>query len=285
MRKFFLANTIAGFLFCSFSSAQTGIIRPSANFLTSWENRVRATSAQQPTWAVPVFTPSSGLVQLARFDAIRQITPALTQTWNYGGSKGFSTIPWYKTEIDVNAPPYIQHNNPKVLDGAGDASFLAKYRFLSAPDTKGAYSISAGIAATAPTGSYKNGSTDATLSPTVYLGKGIGIFDVQTAASEALPTGHTSTLGRPIAWNTAVQARVAKIFWPEVEFNTTYFRGGPNNGKDQVFVSPGLMVSKIKLNGEAKSRLALVFGGGMQIAASSYHAYNHELSLTTRIVF
>ena len=285
MRKFFLRTLSASLLFTGIASSQIPSARLVSDFAGSWESRVKATSAQQPTWAVPVFTPSSGLVQLARFDAIRQITPTLTTTWNYGGSKGFNLIPWYKTEIDFNAPPYIQHNNPKVIDGAGDASFLLKYRFLGASDTKGAYSVSAGIAATAPTGSYKNGAADGTISPTVFLGKGYKMFDVQTAASEALPTGHTATLGRPVAWNSAVQARVAKIFWPEVEFNTTFFRGGANNGKDQVFVSPGLMVSKIKLNTDVKSRLAVVFGGGMQIATTRFHSYNHELSLTTRIVF
>src|ERR1700736_2046080 len=79
-------------------------------FLTAWENRVRSTSAQQPSWAVPIFTPSSGLVQLARTDEIRQYTATHTTTWNYGGSKGFSLIPWYKTEVDINVPPYVQLN-------------------------------------------------------------------------------------------------------------------------------------------------------------------------------
>src|ERR1035438_5985051 len=95
-----------------------------SGFFHSWEDRVRSTSAQQPAWAVPVFTASSGLVQLARTDMIRQYTPTHTTTWNYDGSKGFNLIPWYKTEIDINMPPYIQHNNPKVFDGAGDLSFL-----------------------------------------------------------------------------------------------------------------------------------------------------------------
>lgn len=73
----------------------------------AWENRVRVTSSQQPAWAVPVFAPSSGLVQLIRFDGIRQITPTHTTTWNMDGGKGFNFIPWYKTEIDLNLPPFI----------------------------------------------------------------------------------------------------------------------------------------------------------------------------------
>lgn len=256
-----------------------------SNFFTAWENRVRATAAKQPSWAVPVFTPTSGLVQLARADMIRQYTATHTTTWNYGGSKGFNLIPWYKTEIDLNLPPYVQHNTPAAMDGAGDLSVLLKYRALAGNEKQGAYSISAGLAATAPTGSHKNGAIDGTISPTVYLGKGFNRFDVQTAASESLPTGHTRTMGRPVSWNTVIQEKVGRMFWPEVEFNSIYFRGGPNDGKVQTFVSPGIMISKIKFSSESNNRLALVFGAGEQIAVSHYHAYNHALSLTTRIVF
>jgi hypothetical protein len=277
--------TVALFFVCATASfAQTRLFNQSL-FLSSWEDRVRATSAQQPSWVVPVFTPSSGLVQLLRTDVIRQYTPTHTTTLNYGGGKGVSLIPWYKTELDVNLPPYIQHNNPKVVDGAGDASFLLKYRILAANEKAGTYSISAGIAATAPTGSYKNGGADGTISPTVYLGKGYRQFDVQMAASESFPTGHMNTMGRPISWNTAIQEKIGRMFWPEIEFNSVFFRGGPNDGKVQTFVSPGLMISKIKFFPEPRNRLALVFGAGEQIAVTHFHTYNHALSLSTRMVF
>jgi len=278
MRNFLLSLMFLSGLSGQPSSAQR-------NFFSSWESRVRVTSAKQPSWAVPVFTPTSGLVQLARADVIRQYTSTHTTTWNYGGSKGFNLIPWYRTEVDINLPSYIQHNTPKVLDGAGDLSALLKYRVLAANEQHGSFSISAGIAVTAATGSYKNGASDGTISPTIYLGKGFGRFDFQTAASESLPTGHTRTLGRPLSWNSVVQRKVGKIFWPEIECNSTFFRGGANDSKVQAFVSPGLIVSKIKFNSESNNRLALVFGVGEQIAVSHYHSYNHGLSLTSRIVF
>jgi len=254
-------------------------------FFSSWENRVRHTSSQQPGWAVPVFAPSSGLVQLIRFDAIRQYTPTHTTTWNLDGGKGLNFIPWYKTEVDVNLPPFLEHNVAGVADGAGDFSLLAKYRVFAGNEEHGAYSLSAGLAGTAPTGSHKNGAADGTISPTIFVGKGFGRFDVQTAASELLPTGHTSATGRPIAWNTAVQAKVKKILWPEVEFNSTFNRGGPKDGKIQTFAAPGFEVSKIKLTSSETSRLAVVFGAAEQIAVTHYHAYNHGLSFTSRIIF
>jgi hypothetical protein len=254
-------------------------------FFVAWEHRVRVTASQQPGWAVPVFTPSSGLVQLIRFDAIRQYTSAHSTTWNIDASKGFNFIPCYKTEVDINLPPFLKHNSPGEIDGPGDFSLLLKYRILGANEGHGNYAVSGAIAGTAPTGSYKNGASDGTISPTVFAGKGFRSFDLQTAASVALPTGHSSTLGRPITWNTAFQQRIRKIFWPEVEVNTSFLRGGPHDGKIQTFVSPGFEVSKIALTSDERNRLAVVFGVGEQIATTHYHAYNHALSFTTRLVF
>jgi hypothetical protein len=251
----------------------------------AWEHRVRVTSSQQPGWAVPVFSPSAGLVQLIRFDGIRQYTPAHTTTWNIDGGKGFDFIPWYKTEVDLNLPPFIQHNVKGAMDGPGDFSMQLKYRLLGANEQKGNYSVSAALAGTAPTGTYHNGASDGTIMPTLFVGKGFGPFDVQTAAAESLPTGHTGTLGRPIAWNTAMQLRVKRILWPEVEVNSTFFRGGPHDGVVQTFLSPGFEVSKIKLTRDETSRLAVVLGAGEQIAITHYHAYNHELAFTSRLVF
>lgn len=276
-----MRNVIAVALLCAISIPCFG----QGVFVKAWEKRVRLTSSQQPGWAVPVFAPSSGLVQLIRFDAVRQLTPTHTATWNIDGGKGFNFIPWYKTEFDVNLPPFFLHNARGNIDGPGDFSMLLKYRFLGANETRGNYNVSAAIAGSAPTGSYKNGSADGAITPTVFVGKGIRSFDVQSSAAITLPTGHTAAVGRPIAWNTAFQDRVNRIFWPEVEINSTFFRGGPHDGKTQTFISPGFEVSKIKLTANETSRLAIVFGAGEQIAVTHYHAYNHALSFTSRLVF
>ena len=171
------------------------------------------------------------------------------------------------------------------MDGPGDFSTQLKYRLAGANELKGSYSISAALAGSAPTGSYKNGSPDGTITPTLFIGKGFGRVDIQTSAAEALPTGHTRIMGRPIAWNTALQLRVKRILWPEVELNSTFFRGGPHDGMAQAFVSPGFEVSKIRLTDDETSRLAVVFGAGEQIAITHYHAYNHALTFTSRLIF
>jgi hypothetical protein len=144
-----LLTTILGLLaLASFARAQGG-------FISSWEDRARATLAGQPAWPTALVTANSGLVQLFRADFVRQITPAEITTWNYGNSKGLDLVPWYKTEFDITVPPYIEHNSPNIKDGFGDLSMLLKYRILSDNEIH-PYSMSVSLGGTIPTGSYTN---------------------------------------------------------------------------------------------------------------------------------
>jgi outer membrane putative beta-barrel porin/alpha-amylase len=256
----------------------------SDGFFASWQNRVSDTLAQQPAWPIPVITASSGLLQVARTDFVRQIAPAGTDTWNYGNTKGINLIPWYKVEFDVLLPPYIQHNS-KAEDGFGDISLLLKYRLAAGNAEAGNYSISFSVAGTMPTGQYKNGSLGPTVSPTLCAGKGFGKVDVQSTLGAVLPADYTAKLGRVVVWNSVAQYHAGKLFWPEIESNTTFYHGGPNNGRAQNFITPGIMVSKFKLERNPRNRLALMFGGGMQIATTRFHTYNHGLVITTRMQF
>ena len=253
-------------------------------FFYSWENRVRSTMAQQPPWPVPLFAPTSNLTQLFRYDIVRQITPAGTDTWNYGSSKGFNLIPWYNTEVDINIPPYIRHNSA-ARDGFGDFSTVLKYRFAAGNLEHGDYSIAASLTTTFPTGSYKNGARHATLGPTLHAGKGYKNFDVVTSIGATLPTADADGIGRLVLWNVVGQYRIHKMFWPEIENNATFVHGGPNDGRVQNFISPGLVVSPLKLSSDPKSRLGFIFGIGEQIATTRFHTYNHGLMLDARFVF
>ena len=256
-------------------------------FFNRWLARTSATQAKQPAWAVPLVTTYTGLIQVVRVDFTRQIAPALTDTWNFDNSKGLNLVPWANTELVVDLPPYIEHNST-AKDGFGDFSFLAKYRIASGNQQHGSYTLSAWVLTTIPTGSYKNGSTNASVQPNLGAGKGFGRFDVQTTLGATLPTGTpaTTTSGRPVVWNTVAQYRIGRLFWPEIESNATFYKGGTNDGKTQEFITPGLIVGKCALRpSDPKSRPGLAFGAGMQIAASRFHAYNHELVLTARWIF
>jgi hypothetical protein len=163
---------------------------------------------------------------------------------------------------------------------------LLKYRLATANEESGSYSVSVSVAGTLPTGSYKNGSLAATVSPTLCAGKGFGKrLDVQSTLGAVLPADDTAKLGRVVAWNTVAQYHAGKFFWPEVESNATFYHGGTNDGRVQNFVTPGLMLSRFKLESDPRNRLALVFGGGMQIATTRFHTYNHGAALTARMLF
>ena len=269
-----------------FLAATTSTLLPQDNFFAKWEARTSATQARQPSWPPPLVAPYPMLIQVFRADFTRQITPALTSTWNYGASRGLNLIPGFNSEVDVYYAPYIQHNTPKVKDGFGDVGFLYKYRFLTRNEKQGNFMLSAQLAATIPTGSHTNGSPDSSVSPTLLSGKGFEKFDVISCLGGTLPTQETNKVGRSIAWNTTAQYHLSKYVWPELESNATWFVAGKNDGKSQNFLTPGVLFSKFKFRpSDERSRAGFAFGAGMQIATSQFHTYNHELAFTTRLVF
>lgn len=253
----------------------------SQSFLDGYFQRVAREQAEQPHWITPVFTVTPRLEQEIRYDIFWQPRADGTTTRNYGGGKGLELIPAKNLEIIIGIPPYIAHNNPRQKDGWGDESFLVKYRLLSKNEENGNYIVTAFLGATVPTGSYKNGAARAVITPTLALGKGWGNFDVVTTAGIQLPVADSSKLGQPIVWNVTGQYRVLRKIWPEVEMNSTFFHNGPNRGKQQVFVTPGLVLGKFPI----WRRLGATAGAGVQIAATHFHTYNHATILTMRLPF
>jgi hypothetical protein len=193
-----------------FCSLAPSTVIAQTNFFHAWENRVRATSAKQPAWPVPVIGLPSTIVQLARTDFVRQYTSTHTLTWNYDNGKGVNFIPFARTEFDINLAPYIQHNTPKALDGVGDFSLIAKYRPFAGDKEKGNYSTLVQLAFSVPTGSYKNGTEVSTITPTVVAGKGFGKFGIESALGAGLPTSSVPAIGRTIQWNTTAQYQIGK---------------------------------------------------------------------------
>jgi hypothetical protein len=249
-------------------------------FLSGWFRRSSKAESEQPHWAAPMFTVTPRLVQQFRYDMGWQSTNGFTNA-NYGGSKGLELVPVDRIELYVSAPPYITHTKPGLVDGIGDMTFLFKYRAAAGNSEHGNYIVTAMLSATMPTGTYSNGSTDASVAPTLALGKGWGNFDLQGTAGITVPTGDRNILGTPVALNVTAQYHVLKYFWPEVEVNSTMWANGKNDGKKQVFLSPGLVVGKVHL----WKRLGFALGGGVQIAATQFHAYEHNWVTSVRFPF
>ena len=264
----------------------------STSFFESYQARVSATQAQQSHWITPLVTVTPRLEQEIRTDFVHQYNPAGFSVWNYGNGKGLELIPEWHTEIIINVPPFFNRSNGE-SDGFGDISFLAKERFYARNEEHGNAIITAFLAGSIPTGKNGNGSCCAVVTPTLAVGKGFGQLALTSTAGGSLPVTNTVGLGRSIIWNNVVQYRIAKsgvgrLFWPELESNSTFYKGGPNDGKTATFATPGLLIGRIPLSRDAKGaprRLGLTFGVGQQIAVTHFHTYNHATVLTLRLPF
>ena len=249
-------------------------------FWERWFERSDRAKEEQPHWITPVATVTPRLEQEFRYDVSRQVQPN-GSTLNVGGGKGPELIPWGRAQVSVGLPAYQTHSQPGVRDGWGDFSLLTKYRLAAKNETEGNYILTAFLGASVPSGTNQNGAEHATITPTLAAGKGWGDFSLQSTLGAALPVEGVDRTGTPVLHNVAVQYRVRRRFWPELEVNTTLSPNGERAGKKQVFVTPGLVIGRIPLTG----RLALAVGTGFQIAVTEFHTYNHKVIWTVRFPF
>ncbi len=199
--------------------------------------------------------------------------------WNFGNGKGLEIIPTRRIELLFNVPPYLQHNST-AKDGFGDVTFNSKFRVFARNEEHGNAIFTIFVGASIPTGSRTNGARNATVTPTLAGGKGFGKFDVQSTVGATLPVRNGNGNGRPIAWNTTVQFHQDPHWWPEIESNYIYNKGGDNDGKMSEYITPGI-VSRWKLH----NRVGVTLGAGIQLATSSYHTYNHNVVMSARLPF
>jgi hypothetical protein len=245
----------------------------------TWLDRATITRSSQPDWVTPLITASPNLEEAVIYDVSRRLPVNGQPLVTAGGPRGIQFVPFGRLQVTIGATPYLFHNNPKLDDGFGDTSFAFKYRLASGDERHGDFAVSAQMGSSIPTGSYQNGQKSATLTPNFLIEKGWGRCNIQSTLGATLPLGDTRLLGRQFISNTAFQARFDRIFWPELEVNAIGFRGGPNDGQKQVFLTPGVLIGRFPLTRSS----GLTLGIGMQIAASEYHAYDHSLLISVRL--
>ena len=250
------------------------------SWTSAWLEHVSKIQEVQPHWVTPLVTVTPRLEQEIRFDYVDQLnTPSGHELQNYGNGKGLEIIPTDNIELILNVPPYLSHNNIKIDDGFGDFAALIKYRILSANAVSGNYILTAFLGVSFPTGQYKNGSPTTIFTPSIAGGKGWGNIDIQSTVGVTIPdigdTSHT------ILWNTSFQYKIDPFFWPEVEFNYSHFTGGPNVGRDQAFVTPGIMFGRFPI----ANRVGFTVGAGMQIGISEFKNYDHAWLVSARLPF
>ncbi len=269
--------------------------RPSAepdNFFGRWQARATATQNEQPHWVTPLVTVTPRLEQEFRTDLVHYYNNSRHEIWNYDNGKGLELIPEKHTEVLVNLPPFLDRHNGE-SDGFGDVSFLLKERFFARNEEQGNAIITGFLGASIPTGKNGNGSCCAIVTPTLAVGKGFGNLALSSTAGGSLPVSNANGLGHSITWNSVAQYRVTSTgfgrrLWPEIESNAVFNKGGPNAGKNQELVTPGVIFGRIPLKHDAEgnpTRLGFTLGAGEQIPVTHYHAANHYTVLTFRIPF
>jgi hypothetical protein len=266
---------------CAQSSAPSATDQGISAFLAHWDERALREQLNQPNWLTPVVTSTARLKQEIRYDMSWQWNGDGTTTENYGGSKGFTTIPIHRIEISVNLPPYIVHHEPNLHDGFGDFSFMTKFRILAGNNENGDYALTAFLSVSFPTGSYRNGSPHPVITPTLAGGKGLGDFVYQGTFGSDLSSAQTAVLGRRLILNNAFQYRGWGKIWPEMEVNSSFYSGGRNDGKKQVYLTPGISAGRFLIY----RNLQLTMGGGMQIAVTHFHSFAHQAVFTVRLPF
>lgn len=264
-----------------------------SSFIARYQARVTATQNEQPHWIAPLVTLTPRLEQEFRTDFVRQTNNAGYYTWIYGNGKGLELIPERHIELLFNLPPFFNHLAPNTNDGFGDVSFLSKYRLFARNEENGNAIVTAFLGASVPTGKNGNGSCCAVVAPTLAVGKGFGLFAFTSTAGGTLPVTNAQGLGHTITWNSVLQYHAGRtglprMFWPEVELNSSFFYGGASDGKATSYVTPGLIIGRIRLSHDSAGkpgRLGLTFGAGEQIAITHFHSSNHNLVLTIRLPF
>lgn len=261
-------------------------------FISRWQARATATQNRQPHWVTPLVTVTPRLEQEFRTDFVHYYNNSGHAIWNYGNGKGLELIPEKHTELLLNLPPFFDRSNGE-QDGFGDVTFLLKERLFARNEESGNAIVTAFLGASVPTGKHANGSCCAVVTPTLAVGNGWGNLDVTSTAGGSLPVTNAHGLGRSVIWNSVAQYRLAKtgvarFFWPECEANATFYKGGVNDGKTQVFGTPGLVFGRVPLSHDANGkpgRLGFTVGAGEQIAMTRFHTANHYTVLTFRVPF
>ena len=238
-------------------------------FDTSGQHRT-GPKASQPHWTTPLATVTPRLEQEFRYDQSFEHTDTGADIKVYDGGKGLELIPTTTNEVLINLPPYDQRTNFKPASGWGDWPALTiKQRLLSANEENGDYIVTTFLGVQAPTGQIPFTNDAWLVTPTLAGGKGWGDFDIQATVGVPIPLEHEDTIGVSIITDVAFQYHVAKYFWPEVEVNYTHWTDGDHGGKDQVFITPGLILGRFEL---AKD-MNLIVGAGYQFAR---HARHHQ---------
>jgi hypothetical protein len=265
---------------------------PIASYFQHWFDRVRAAQESQPSWMTPLVTVTPRLEQELRYDQYWEHLPNGGSLDNYGTGKGLELIPTTTNELIIGPPAY----ETKVVKGktetgwADGPTILLKQRLFSENAASGDRIVTAFLAVSGSAGGRHFTQHTSVITPTLAAGQGFGVFDIQATTGVAIPVARLADVGAQWQTNVAFQAHLAEYFWPEFEVNdTVWLEGTQRGGKNQVFLTPGIIFGRFRFGGRAKG----IVGVGYQVAVSPSRqlepellpTYNHNWILSARLAF
>ncbi len=237
----------------------------------------------QPSWMGPLIQSDARLAQAVRISVSDANAPG-EQIFSYGNNHGVSFLGGRRFQFDFNPPSYFKNHSAIFNDGFGNASTQVKYRIVSGNAEHGNFAVTAILCRAFAAGAEQNSMLTGYYVPKIAAGKAFGRFDVQSTVNGVLPTGKIAQQGRVVEWNTTAQFHTTARTWFDIENNAAYFKGGPTDGKAQNFLTPAAFYVIKRRTWEA-THPVFVVDGGMQIATSGFHFYNHNLITEMRMLF
>jgi hypothetical protein len=263
-----------------------------SGFIANWLNTANQAQAMQPHWMTPLVTVTPRLEQEIRYDQFWEKRGDGSDLNIFDAGKGLELIPTLTNEILINPPAYQEKVNVgKPVSGWLDDQFLiVKQRLLTANEQEGNYIVTAFLGVTAPSGNehFTNGAW--IITPTIAGGKGWGDFDIQATSGIGIPTRNQSTFGTVWSTNIAFQYHLYEYFWPEFEINHTWWAtGNERGGKNQVFLTPGIMFGRFTIKDRIKFNIGVGYQGAVlpkyTVTSEQTPAYNHAWILSARLTF
>jgi hypothetical protein len=264
------------------SSATNSASCPVVGYFENWSTRTTEIQSEQPHWVTPLVTVTPRLEQELRYDQSWERLPG-GHTLDIDGGKGVELIPFDPVEVIIGIPAYESENTKPNKTGWADETFLIKYRILSANEKNGDYILTAFMGLSVPNGSAAFSSYHYAYTPTIAFGKGWGDFDIQSTLGVTIPDNGSAPKGpgTPIVFNTALQYRVDKYFWPELEANYTHWPNGKHEGLNQLLLTPGVVVGRFPIY----HRVGLTLGFGCQFATTDSAQVRRNFIFSARLPF
>lgn len=264
---------------------------PVPSFFDQWAATADEARATQPHWMTPLATVTPRLEQEFRYDQFFQHRGDGADLTVFDGGKGLELIPTTTNEILLNLPAYTDRElRGRNTHGWSDDNFLTiKQRFISANEENGNYIVTGFLGFQAPTGD-RNFTLDSwVITPTLAAGKGWGDFDIQATVGVPIPLSHEREIGTSVVTNVTFQYHLFKYFWPELEFNHTHWFDGARAGRDQLYLTAGVIFGRF----EIAPKVNFIIGAGYQtsigpkfiLAPAITPLYDHAVLVTSRITF